>query len=101
MEKTDFFKLFPVIQRFAVNKSVRKVAYDWSIRSGVRSLQGPINSASSTMGIKLRYTFQVEVTQDLINHFPMGRQTVGDLKLKDTVYSTRAIKNFGVRRHPE
>ena len=31
----------------------------------------------------------------------MGRQTLGELKLKGTGYSTRAANNFGVRRHPE
>ena len=52
-EKTVFFNLFPVIQKFAVLKSERRVAYDWSIRLGVRSLQGPTNSTSSTVGIRL------------------------------------------------
>ena len=49
--KTVFLELSLVSQKFAVIKSVRKVAYDWSIRLGVRSLQGPTNSTSSTVGI--------------------------------------------------
>ena len=48
--------LFPVIQKFAVRKSEREVAYDWSIRLGIRSLQGPTNSTSSTVGINYHRT---------------------------------------------
>ena len=55
MKKADFFKLFPVIQKFAVLKNEREVSYDWSIRLGVRSLQGPTNSTSSTVGIRVMF----------------------------------------------
>ena len=70
-EKNRFFKLFPVILKFAVLKSERKVSYDWSIRFVVRSLQRPTNNISSTVGIKKDISFHhiaSKLQQDISFH---------------------------------